>query len=60
MNNDITVNAWLDTHMECMKGRKLRIISTTTWKGVGDMYILYMDRKVKAVKITTRYVFLFI
>lgn len=60
MNNDMTVSTWLDTHMEYVKGRKLRIISTITWKGVGDTYMLYMDRKVKAVKITTKFLFLYI
>lgn len=58
--NDMTVNTWLDTHMEYMKGRKLRIINIDTGKGVGDMLMLYMNKRVKAVKITTRFVFIFI
>ena len=58
--DNMTVNTWLDTHMEYMNGRKLRIINTDTGKGVGDMLILYMDKRVKAVKITTRFVFIFI
>ena len=57
---NMTVNTWLDTHMEYMNGRKLRIINADTGKGVGDMLMLYMDKRVKAVKITTRFVFIFI
>lgn len=57
---NITVNDWIDTHMEYVHGRKIRIIDAETCKGVGDMLILYMDKKVKAVKITTKFLFIFI
>ena len=58
--NKITVNDWIDTHLDYMHGRKLRIINTDTGKGVGDMTMLYMDKKVKAVKITTRFLFIYV
>lgn len=56
----ITVDKWLDTHMELMYGRRIRIIDSKTNKGVGDMLMLYMDRLVVSVKITTQFVFIFI
>lgn len=57
---NITVNDWIDTHIEQIYGRKIRIIDAETHKGVGDMLIFYMDKKVKAVKMTTRFLFIFI
>ena len=57
---NMTVNAWLDTHIDYMNGRKLRIINTDTGKGVGDMIMSYMDKKVKAVKITTKFLFIYV
>lgn len=58
--NPITVDKWLDTHMELIYGRRIRIIDSKTNKGVGDMLMLYMDRLVVSVKITTQFVFIFI
>lgn len=57
---NITVNTWLDTHMEYLYGRKLRIINADTGKGVGDMLLLYMGNKVRAVKITKKFLFIFV
>jgi len=57
---NITVNDWIDTHMEQIYGRKIRIIDAETHKGVGDMLMLYMDKKIKKVKITTSFLFIFI
>jgi len=58
--NPITVDKWLDTHMELLHGRKIRIIDSKTNKGAGDMLMFYMDRLVISEKITTQFVFLFI
>lgn len=59
-NENITVDKWIDTHMEFIYNKKIRIIDSKTNKGVGDMMIFYMDREVKNVKLTSRFLFIFI
>ena len=55
----MTVNDWIDAHMNLIKGRRIRIIDSG--KGnISDMLMLYMDRPVKGFKVTSKFLFIFI
>lgn len=56
----LTVNDWIDANMKLIYGKKIRVIDTSTNKGVGDELILYMKNKVVNSKITSRFVFLYV
>ena len=56
----MTVNQWIDENMKTVYGHTIRLIDSETKKGVGDMMFMYMDRKVQNVKITSRWIFIFI
>ena len=38
----MTVNDWIDAHMNLVYGRTIRLIDVNTRKGVGDMMMFYM------------------
>lgn len=57
---DITVNDWLDKHLELLSGRKIRIIDTATGKSAGDNLMLYINKKVLSTKVTSRFLFIFV
>ena len=56
----LTVNQWIDENMKTMYGRQLRLLSYVTHKGIGDNYLPYLDCTVLAVKVTSKFVFIFI
>ena len=55
-----TVNTWIDDNMKNIYGKRIRIIDSQTRKGVGDMMMMYFDREVKGIKITSQFIFIFI
>lgn len=56
----MTVNAWLDIHVDILKGRKVRVVESATNRGIGDMLMYYLQREVKRVKVTSKFVFLYV
>ena len=56
----MTVERWIDTNTDKLYGHRIRIIKADTHKGVGDMMMFYFDYIVKNVKITSKYIFIFI
>ncbi len=56
----MTVNQWIDENMKTVYGHTIRLIDSKTRKGIGDMMFMYMDREVKRVNITKRFLFIFI
>ena len=56
----MTVNQWIDENMKTVYGHTIRLIDSNTHKGVGDMLILYMNREVKKIKLTNKFLFIFI
>ncbi len=56
----MTVNQWIDENMKTVYGHTIRLIDSKTHKGVGDLMFMYMDREVKNVKLTSRFLFIFI
>ena len=56
----MTVNQWIDENMKTVYGHTIRLIDSNTKKGIGDMMLMYMDREVKNIKLTSRFLFIFI
>ena len=56
----MTVNQWIDENMKTVYGHTIRLIDSKTKKGIGDMMLMYIDREVQNVKITSRWIFIYI
>ena len=56
----MTLNDWIDVNLKLLCGRTLRVIDSNTRKGIGDMMMFYMDKEVKSVKVTSKFIFVFI
>ena len=56
----MTVNQWIDENMKLLYNRRIRLLDNVTHVGYTDKMLAYMDKKVKATKVTIRFVFIFI
>jgi hypothetical protein len=56
----MTVNAWLDLHMDLLRGRKIRLIEQETNRSVTDLLMYYLQRDVIKVKLTSKFIFLYV
>lgn len=54
------VNDWIDANTKIIGGKRIRVIETSTGRGVGDKMIFYMNRNVVNHKITSRFIFLYV
>lgn len=56
----MTVQSWIDTYKDMYPRKIIRIIDSTTGKGTGCHWITYKDWTYKKIKITSKWIFIFI
>jgi hypothetical protein len=56
----MTVDKYLDEHLNLLKNRHIRLLDRDTCIGYTDKMIAYLNCEVKSVKITTNFIILFI
>ena len=56
----MTVNQWIDENMKTVYGHTIRLIDSKTRKGVGDLMFMYIDKEVKNIKLTSKFLFIFV
>lgn len=56
----MTVNQWIDKNMDLLYNRRIRLLDFETHVGYTDKMLAYMDKEVKATKVTSRFIFIFI
>ena len=56
----MTVNQWIDKNIDLLYNRQIRLLDSVTHVGYTDKMLAYMDKEVKATKITSKFVFVFI
>ena len=56
----MTVDTWIDTHINMLHNRKIRLLDAETHVGYTDKMLAYMGAEVKATKVTSRFIFIFI
>ena len=56
----MTVNQWIDENMKLLHNRRIRLLDSVNHIGYTDKMLAYMDKEVKATKVTSKFVFVFI
>jgi hypothetical protein len=56
----MTVDKYLDEHLNLLKNRHIRLLDRDTCVGYTDKMIAYLNYEVKCAKITNNFVILFI
>ena len=56
----MTVNQWIDKNIDLLYNRQIRLLDSVTHVGYTDKMLAYMDKEVKATKVTSKFVFVFI
>ena len=56
----MTVNQWIDENINLLKSKHIRLLDAETHVGYTDKMLIYMKNEVKATKVTSKFVFIFI
>jgi len=56
----MTVNQWIDENINIYPHKIIRMIDKDTHKGCGCHWIVFKDCEVNSIKITSKFIFIFV
>ena len=56
----MTVNQWIDENTNICSHKIIRMIDKDTHKGLGCHWIVFKDCEVNSIKITSKFIFIFV
>lgn len=56
----MTVNQWIGENISIYLDKSVRMINKNTHKGYGQHWIMFKDREIDHVKITSKFIFIFV
>lgn len=56
----MTVNQWIDQNLNIHFYKSIRMINKNTHKGYGCHWIIFKDYEIDHVKITSKFIFIFV